>query len=1147
MALQQINWTQINTSLVPSGSIIDLGNETGSLNAVYADNLYVSGLSLTDFIGQAGTIELNLYTASLKDAIETTGSNLTVKGNLLVKGTTTAVDSTTVSIGDNIIELNGTAATNGGLLIKDPTAPSISGSLLWDTTNNKWIAGQLGTEKPVALLNTDLYTHSLVKYGVDGILRNSRISDDNQNVEIHLHDTGSLIIQGTTYVSGSIIIGHSTTTESDLHKIVIQSRLSSSLYPHEDNVYEIGSSSLRFKTVHSNTGSVSRIENLTNPSDGVWIQGIGNVEEYSSSIDTTILNLSSSLSSSTTQLSSSLSTRIDSLNQFSSSISGAIEVTGSNVTIKGDLYVKGTTTSVNSTTISLGDNIIELNGSEAAFGGLLIKDVTNPDQISGSLLWDSANNYWVAGQVGSEDRIILATELTDLSSSLSASIDLLSGSVSETLDQLTLDLNATNIWQQTGSFYGTNQNIQITGSGAGLMSSPDGSTSAKYALSISQSIHAANINVGIPTSNDWKTSLEGSYFNNFDKNTDVSEILRFVAGLLSSSAPDASPNTKTYSTYTKNSVNTTTGTALVGYVPQTTTNTTIGYLQGKGFATAGSSIFNGVTPIYTNSSYGHTYTSVAGGSTNVSSSVDSQLFGLGLLSSGVPTSFKVSGSFNFKFKDNSLKTDTATSSSNHLITQTGAGTTSGVTLAKINTANPAVIPAAYQDGKFAAIFSPTIYNGGASAVSSSGYYEITGSIMIASGSSDYTTPITTTTQIFYAPLTTISTNVGTNTITTGTTTVTATTAVSRSLSGAPYLSSATYTISSSISGICNPLYAPNSTIANIGNDGGYHSMSTGNYNGTIAANGTILYANTFYDSTGTTVRSTGTIPYETDIVKLNGLQTFTPTNATNIAQSSITPTTFTSYFNGRDFNNNLTQKTQTTSLHTAGTFGQPAASGSMAYYGRTQGGDTATALIEYFTGENYRIQVADNVLAFNGTAWSTSFGLYNLGNIDLQIKPGYLVKPGGTYGYWLTNPSNASDYKYYIRRFQTSGTKTSMTINLGQTLVNWGTVTNNSVSALVLFESSKNTIYTPARLYDPSNLLDNFTATKTANTDGQNPFGTDFALYGNTGGSLSSTTYTIPLRNGDGMTINASYDEIYVLVRYKGDPTPITSITVAFS
>ena len=150
MALQQINWTQIDTSNVPSGSIIDLGAVSGSLHAVYADNLYVSGLSLTDYINQAGTTEINLYTASLKDAIETTGSNLTVKGNLLVKGTTTAVNSTTVAIGDNIIELNGTSAVNGGLLIKDPTNPNtISGSLLWDTTNDYWIAGAVGSEEKI--------------------------------------------------------------------------------------------------------------------------------------------------------------------------------------------------------------------------------------------------------------------------------------------------------------------------------------------------------------------------------------------------------------------------------------------------------------------------------------------------------------------------------------------------------------------------------------------------------------------------------------------------------------------------------------------------------------------------------------------------------------------------------------------------------------------------------------------------------------------------------------------------------------------------------------------------------------------------------------------------------------------------------------
>jgi hypothetical protein len=313
------------------------------------------------------------------------------------------------------------------------------------------------------------------------------------------------------------------------------------------------------------------------------------------------------------------------------------------------------------------------------------------------------------------------------------------------------------------------------------------------------------------------------------------------------------------------------------------------------------------------------------------------------------------------------------------------------------------------------------------------------------------------------------------------------------------------------------------------------------------AGGTIQTAGAVYDSTGTTLRATSTIPFETDIVKLNGLYTFGTSNITNIGQTSNTPTTFTVSAVGYDYGGAADTYTNTFSYHVAGTFGQPASSGSLAYFTRTQGADTSTALVESFTGENNRIQLGDNVLAFNGTAWTTTFGLYNLGATDLQVKPGYLVKPGGTYGYWLGNPSAASDYKYYIRKFTTSGTKTSMTLNMGKTLVNWGATTDNSVAAAILFESSKNTIYTPARLYDPSDLLNNFVASKTANTDGQNPFGANFDLYGNTGGSLATTTYTIPLRNGDGMTLNATYTNIYVIVRYKGDPAPVTSITTTFS
>ena len=518
MALQQINWLQIDTANVPSGSVVDLGAISGALHAVYADNIYLSGQTLGDVIAGSGTDALNLYTASLNQAIELTGSNLTVKGNLLVKGTTTAVNSTTVAIGDNIIELNGSAATNGGLLIKDPTAPNtISGSLLWDSTNDYWKAGQLGSEEKIILISE----------------LNSATSSLSSSINILSGSLSGSISQLSSSLSASIntLSGSVSVSIDDLYQTI--DTVSGSIDNRIDNVSSsLGdiSSSIDTRITNLSSSLSASIDILSASIDNRIDNVSSSLGEISSSIDTNITNVSSSFSSSISTLSGSLSTRIDALNQFSSSVSGAIEITGSNVTIKGNLLVKGTTTAVESNTISIGDNVIELNGSEAAFGGLLIKDATNPDQISGSLLWDATNDYWIGGPLGSEEKIILQSDLDNVSSSISTSISELSSSVDTRIDNLTISLNASNIWQETGSFYATNETLQITGSQ--LMTSPDGATTAKYAMAVSQSIHAANINVGTPTSNDWKTSLEGSYFNNFDKNTDVSEILRFVAGLL---------------------------------------------------------------------------------------------------------------------------------------------------------------------------------------------------------------------------------------------------------------------------------------------------------------------------------------------------------------------------------------------------------------------------------------------------------------------------------------------------------------------------------------------------------------------------------------------------------------------------------------
>ena len=800
---------------------------------------------------------------------------------------------------------------------------------------------------------------------------------------------------------------------------------------------------------------------------------------------------------------------------------GSFATTGSNI-FTADQTIQGTLTVTKIVVQTITASQQYSSGSNI-FGNL----ATNNQVFTGSVL--------VSGSItvsGSVINSLTSSFAVSASQALTASFILASGVVGLNLSQIASGSATASINPQTGLSVNTKTSISGT-------------------LNVSESINAYNINAGNPTSNPWQTSLNGSYFNNFTTQTDVSEILRFIAGLLSASAPDAAPNTKTYNNYTANAQNTTTGTVTAGSIPQTSTNLTVQYLNSKGFATAGATIFSGVTPIYTLGNYGYTYTSVSAGSTIVSSSADAQLFGLGLLSSGTPTNFKVSGSFTFRFKDNSTKIDTATSSSNTLVTQTGAGTTSGVSLAKINTSNPAVIPAAYQDGKYAAVFSNTIYSGSAAAVSQSGYYHISSSIQIASGSSAYTIPVASNAEIFFAPLATISTNIPAQTPATGSTTLATLTAVSRSLSGAPYLSGSTYILSSSFTNLFNPLYFAGAGISTLSTVATGMTQTSG-VTTVSTAGGTIQTANAVFDSTGTTLRATSTVPFETDIIKLNGLYTFGSANITNITQTAFTPTTFTISIAGVNKNAGTTTYTTSSNYHTGGTFGQPALSGALAYYTRTQGTDSGTnsgaSNLEPFTGENNRILLNDSILPFTGTAWNTAYVLGNLSGSDLQVKPGFLVKPGGTYGYWITDPDTTKTNKYYVRRFTTNGTtKTSMTLNAGVVFNDWQVTGSNAAGVLILFQSSNSSIYTPARFYDPTKTTSNFVTNINANTDGQNPFGSQIALYGNSGGSLASTTYTIPIRNADGMFLNATYTNIYVIIRYKGDPTPLTSMTVTFA
>jgi len=159
------------------------------------------GVDTLTFAGTANEIETTVTDNQVQFGIVTNptlSGNVTVTGNFTVQGTQTSVDSTTVNIGDNIIELNGTGAANGGLMIGDVTAPNqVSGSLLWDATNDKWIAGASGSEYDVLLSNGQGIVSASGQIALSGL------SDYDAND--HIDHTSVSVTAGTGLTGGGTI------------------------------------------------------------------------------------------------------------------------------------------------------------------------------------------------------------------------------------------------------------------------------------------------------------------------------------------------------------------------------------------------------------------------------------------------------------------------------------------------------------------------------------------------------------------------------------------------------------------------------------------------------------------------------------------------------------------------------------------------------------------------------------------------------------------------------------------------------------------------------------------------------------------------------------------------------------------------------
>jgi hypothetical protein len=253
---------------------------------------------LTKLEESSGSI--NDYTASLKTAIDVTGGNTTIKGNLIVAGTTTAVQSTTLNVADkNIVIASGSTTSpqaDGAGITIDGAGVSMS----WSDTNQK-----MELNKPLAIIG------AISASTIDGL-------------------------------NGAPVLAYSTSVDSRLSNIQL---FSSSVegkwntlatYTGSNNtkwttLENVTASILNFtasqegkdSTLATYTGSVnSRLSNLESKSASVDIS-ISNLNTFSSSENSKAATLATYTSSLETRM-SSLATVTGSLISSASAVSQSV-------------------------------------------------------------------------------------------------------------------------------------------------------------------------------------------------------------------------------------------------------------------------------------------------------------------------------------------------------------------------------------------------------------------------------------------------------------------------------------------------------------------------------------------------------------------------------------------------------------------------------------------------------------------------------------------------------------------------------------------------------------------------------------------------------------------------------------------------------
>ena len=246
--------------------------------------------------------------------------------------------------------------------------------------------------------------------------------------EVQAHITAGT---GVSISSGAVSIGQSVGTSDKPSfagiTLTADSDVTGHIIPSADNTYDLGSSSKTWRDVYVGPGSLYvNGQQVVSDSSGtivvsadanqnvsVQTSGSGDVEldpTGSGSIQLkgpiSVQAGSNVASSDGNAISFSNSIDVDAIESRSADTNLVLSANGTGVvavsdslTVSGDLTVSGTTTTVNSETINLADNVIALNsnftsGSPTEDSGI---SITRGGSSAKTLLWDETNDKWTVG------------------------------------------------------------------------------------------------------------------------------------------------------------------------------------------------------------------------------------------------------------------------------------------------------------------------------------------------------------------------------------------------------------------------------------------------------------------------------------------------------------------------------------------------------------------------------------------------------------------------------------------------------------------------------------------------------------------------------------------------------------------------------